>query len=256
MDAMPVLQAAGLQTNVEVIGKGPKLLMLHGWANTWESWLPVIPFLSDHFTLILPELPGCGKTETPTSGWSTQDHSLWLDDLCKNPVIGDSLSSAVGHSYGGKILLWNQSQASTIVFQKLILMDSSGIPAVLSSKQKLLTALATMTPAFLKGKLSTKIRGKVYSSFGVDSDYVVANEFQKQTLRIILKEDLTERLAKISAKTLLVWGKHDTSTPLWQGESMHTLIPLNQLKSYATGHFPHHEMPIPVGQDMLSFLQE
>lgn len=250
IDDMPTIQVTGLATNYEQIGSGPVLVLLHGWANAWEAWLPIIPYLSDHFTLVMPDLPGCGKTDTPSEGWSTARHALWLQDFMKQ----FSIDGVVGHSYGGKILLEYCSGQYEPQPAKIVLMDASGIPAVLNKKQQTLARLSALTPSFLKDKLSAKMRSTIYEQFGADSDYISANDFQKQTLTIVLKEDYTKKLAMIEQKTLILWGKEDESTPVWQGESMATLIPLNELRSFDAGHFPHHTYPKEVSEAIIKFL--
>lgn len=258
LNGMPQVLVGGLSTYYEQVGQGPVLLLLHGWANTWEAWIPVIPLLSDHYTLVMPDLPGCGKTATPSVGWDTAEHAKWLEALlAKLSTLNSPLSipAIVGHSYGGKILLEYCSGNYKPQPSKLILIDASGIPNILTGRQKLLRSLATYTPEFIKKSIGGKLRGKVYEKFGADSDYVWANEFQKKTLQLIVTEDYTEKLARIAQQTMILWGKGDTSTPLWQGESMHSLIPLNQLKVYDAGHFPHHTFPKEVSDAIIQFLQ-
>ncbi len=254
---MPIIQVAGLATNYERIGSGPALVLLHGWANAWEAWLPVIPYLSDHFTLIMPDLPGCGATQTPKVGWSTPQHAKWLHDFLTQLTSLDSslLSlSLVGHSYGGKILLEYCSGNYGLQPKKIVLIDASGIPAVLNKKQQTLAKLAALTPSFLKSKLNAKMRSTLYEQFGADSDYISANAFQSKTLQLVLKEDYTGNLAHIQQQALLLWGKSDDATPLWQAESMHQLIPQNKLVTSDAGHFPHHTHPKEVSDEIIRFL--
>ncbi len=41
-------------------GKGPAVLLLHGYAETSRMWRPLIPKLAEKFTVIAPDLPGIG----------------------------------------------------------------------------------------------------------------------------------------------------------------------------------------------------
>ncbi len=253
---MPTIQVAGLETYYEQIGSGPVLLLLHGWANAWEAWLPVIPFLSDHFTLILPDLPGCGRTGSPQEGWSTAQHARWLEALIHSlsqSVPEFELIGCVGHSYGGKMLLEFCSGNYEGVPNKIVLIDASGIPNVLNKKQQTLAYLSSLTPRFLKERLSHSVRAQIYTKFGAESDYITANAFQQQTLQKVLTEDYTTKLAKITQPTLLIWGKNDESTPLWQAESMHALLPYNELHVFDADHFPHHTYPEKVSADITTF---
>ena len=72
------VQVGGLTTKYEKIGAGPLFVLLHGWANNWEAWLPIVPALADRFTLIIPDLPGFGGSEGPQNGWTTLEFAHWL----------------------------------------------------------------------------------------------------------------------------------------------------------------------------------
>src|SRR3979411_2262773 len=46
-------------------GKGPPLLLLHGFSETHVMWHRVAPKLADKFTLIIADLPGYGASAIP-----------------------------------------------------------------------------------------------------------------------------------------------------------------------------------------------
>src|ERR1700692_2567317 len=48
-------------------GKGPPLLLLHGFSETHVMWHRVAPLLADAFTLIIADLPGYGWSDMPDS---------------------------------------------------------------------------------------------------------------------------------------------------------------------------------------------
>src|SRR5215831_14433628 len=48
-------------------GKGPPLLLLHGYPQTNVMWHRVAPALAAHFSLIIPDLPGYGWSDAPPS---------------------------------------------------------------------------------------------------------------------------------------------------------------------------------------------
>ncbi|MGX9080364.1 alpha/beta fold hydrolase, partial [Klebsiella pneumoniae] len=53
-------------------GKGPPLLLLHGFSSTHVMWHTVAPKLDDKFTLIIADLPGYGWSDMPASD---KDHT-------------------------------------------------------------------------------------------------------------------------------------------------------------------------------------
>lgn len=48
-------------------GVGPPLLLLHGYPQTHFSWHAVAPRLRDDFTLVIPDLPGYGRSDAPAA---------------------------------------------------------------------------------------------------------------------------------------------------------------------------------------------
>src|ERR1051325_6996139 len=64
-------------------GEGPPLLLLHGFSETHVMWHRVAPQLSDHFTLIIADLPGYGWSDMPRSD---EKHTAYTKHVVGNPV--------------------------------------------------------------------------------------------------------------------------------------------------------------------------
>lgn len=255
---MHQVQVGGLPYKYEMIGSGPLLVLLHGWANTWEAWLPLIPKLSDHYTLILPDLPGFGTNHDYEGGWTTLQYAQWLADFLKK-IMTDHENQPLylgGHSFGGKIAAFYCASGLTPTIERLILIDASGIPGKLSARQQLLQIASRLLPKRLKLKLSTRAKEKIYHALGAESDYLYANPLQQNTLSKILSEDITPILERIQTPTLLLWGTKNKFPPLSHGEIFHGKLKTSTLLTYTSGHFPHHEYPDQVAQDILSFLNQ
>ena len=255
---MAIVQVSSLSASYEVTGNGPTLFLLHGWANTWEAWLPVIPYLSDSFTVVAVDLPGFGNSQSPVAGWSTEDYAQWFEQFLS--AYGMTATSdpfyCAGHSFGGKILAYFTASDLSPQPRKQVLIDASGIRYSLSFKQQLLRMLSGAVPIRLKQSASKQFKERMYQSFGAETDYLAANPFQKETLRKILTEDVRELLPTISVPTLLIWGRLPKFPPLWHGEEFHRLIPGSQLKVVESGHFPHHDHPESVAETISTFLKD
>jgi pimeloyl-ACP methyl ester carboxylesterase len=52
----------------EIDGHGPPLLLIHGFGISFQIWNELRPYLRDHFTLIMVEMPGIGRTPAPAPG--------------------------------------------------------------------------------------------------------------------------------------------------------------------------------------------
>ena len=66
-------------------GAGPVLVLLHGIANSSQTWERVAPALSERFTLIAPDLLGHGESATPRGDYSLGAHASGVRDLLTAP---------------------------------------------------------------------------------------------------------------------------------------------------------------------------
>ena len=61
--------ANGITINYVRGGTGPTLVLLHGYPQTWYMWRHVMPTLAEHYTVIVPDLPGAGGSDAPPTGY-------------------------------------------------------------------------------------------------------------------------------------------------------------------------------------------
>jgi magnesium chelatase accessory protein len=97
------VQASGLDWHVQQMGQGPVLLLVHGTGSATHSWRDLAPLLAARFTVVAPDLPGHGFTESPDAqGLSLPGMALRLAALLDTMQIQPAL--AVGHSAGAAIV--------------------------------------------------------------------------------------------------------------------------------------------------------
>jgi hypothetical protein len=58
----------GLKLHYLTAGHGAAVILLHGYAETSRMWKPIMPRLSERFTVIAPDLPGIGDSAIPADG--------------------------------------------------------------------------------------------------------------------------------------------------------------------------------------------
>jgi pimeloyl-ACP methyl ester carboxylesterase len=84
-------------------GAGPPLVLIHGFCETGEIWRRFANKLANKFQVIVPDLPGFGKSPLPSRAFTIDEiGSLMLDWMGRwmpdQPVV-------IGHSLGGYVTL-------------------------------------------------------------------------------------------------------------------------------------------------------
>jgi len=242
-----------ISTHYQRLGKGPILVMLHGWGCDWQIFAPIIHLLSENFQLVIPDLPAFGQSHAPTQAWDTKDYSAWLTDFLTQ-VIGNKPYSLLGHSYGGKVAALYVATGQGPQPQQLLLCDASGIPTPLSLTKRVQQKILGLIPKNLKQRLPTKIRHQLLTLSGSSTDHFYSSPMQQQILRTVVSEDLRPILPQIQVPTLLLWGEVDLDTPLSHAQQFESLIPGAELATFAgVGHFPFIDQPTRFIAEVTSF---
>jgi pimeloyl-ACP methyl ester carboxylesterase len=117
-----------LKTNIDGVnlhylkaGSGPSVILLHGYTQTSHMWRPLIPTLSRKFTVIAPDLPGIGDSDTPAEGADVSRSAVLLRKLAKSLDAGKV--RVVGHDIG-LMVAYAYAAQFTKETEKLVLMDA------------------------------------------------------------------------------------------------------------------------------------
>jgi haloacetate dehalogenase len=87
-------------------GKGPPLLLLHGYAQTNVIWHRVAPALAEHFSLVIADLPGYGWSAVPEAGeghapYDKRSMAKAMVELMEK--LGHVRFRLAGHDRGGRV---------------------------------------------------------------------------------------------------------------------------------------------------------
>ena len=97
-----------VQLHYLTAGKGPAILLLHGFAETSRMWRPLIPKLAEKFTVIAPDLPAIGDSSIPADkidmiSSAERIHLLMRSQgLGKARVVGHDIGLMVAYAYAVK----------------------------------------------------------------------------------------------------------------------------------------------------------
>jgi pimeloyl-ACP methyl ester carboxylesterase len=119
--------AEGVKLHYLTSGRGPVVILLHGYAETSRMWKPLIPRLAGQFTVIAPDLPGIGDSGIPTDGLDMKAAAVRIHALAKS--LGVQKARVVGHDIGLMVAYAYAAQFPAEV-EKLALMDAflPGVP--------------------------------------------------------------------------------------------------------------------------------
>lgn len=210
------------------------LVFLHGWGGCWQSWYPILERLKKDFNLFAPDLPGFGQ-EPIKNAYHLNDYVDYVVKYIKNNKIKNPI--LIGHSFGGAITA-KIAIDKKISLSKIILVDAAAIRHPYSSFQKikfqLINSLKKIFP------FTQNIYYKIFKLQNSDYAALKNKPILRQTFKNVIQEDLTNELSKINTKTLIIWGKNDSSTPLSDGITMQKLIPNSSIKIFKdTSHFSY-----------------
>ena len=226
----------------EVMGEGNPVILLHGWLANLETMRPVANSLSQNFKVYLVDIIGFGKSELPDHPLNTNDFGDFLAEFInkldiKNPIL-------IGHSNGGRTII-NAVGRGIVSPRKVVLMDSAGLVPKRKPKYYMKVAIFKAGKCILNKipdiGIFKKIKEKLFNNVGSE-DYKTSAPVLRETMKIILNEDMSEMLPNIKVPTLLIWGTNDTATPIADAKKMESLIPDCGLVEYkGSGHFSYLE---------------
>ena len=233
----------GLNINYQIIGEGKPLLILHGWGSRSEKWQGVGELLSKKWLkVIIPDLPGFGNSQKPSSPWGLDDYCNFIEEFIK--FLNLDKFFLLGHSFGGALAV-KCSLKFPEKIDKLFLIGAACIRKK-NFKVRLLKFISKIfksPPFFIKKVFYRK------------SDYFSVEGVIKETYLKIIKEDLTDILSQVWIPTIIIWGKEDNTTPIKHACLIRSKINNSKLEIMpGVSHSPHLEAPEKLAEIITKFL--
>src|SRR5436189_4580141 len=79
-------------------GTGPVVVLLHGYAETSDSWAPLAAELVKSYTVVVPDLRGIGRSSRPVGGYDKKTQATDLRAVVT--ALGHDRASVVSHDIG------------------------------------------------------------------------------------------------------------------------------------------------------------
>jgi pimeloyl-ACP methyl ester carboxylesterase len=208
-------------------GSGEIIILVHGWGGSTESLENLQNLLSKKFCVYNLELPGHGDLSKLKKVYDFDMYVTYVKDFISS--LDTKVTAYIGHSFGGHIGMRIATDTDKL-FKNLVLINSSGLKPNNEEKKRFWKIFANVTKP-MKNLPGFKIGRRLFYKFIIrESDYINTSGLLKKTFQKIIESHIKESaLIKISNKTLIIWSKKDTYTPLWMGQKLHELIPRSEL---------------------------
>src|SRR5271169_6406984 len=106
----------GTRLHVRIGGKGPVVILLHGFADTGDMWAPLAAVLVKDHTVIIPDLRGMGLSAHPDTGYTKKNQALDIAGVMdalkvqKADLVTHDIGNMVGYAlaalYPARITRW------------------------------------------------------------------------------------------------------------------------------------------------------
>ena len=125
---MPLFDINDLQFNLERVGSGPPLVLLHGFTGSGASWGEHLKDFGEHFTCYAVDLIGHGKTESPMNAQRYRMERCVEDLLVLMDRLGIEQTALLSYSMGGRVALHLAAVAPERISALILESASPGIP--------------------------------------------------------------------------------------------------------------------------------
>ena len=232
----------------EDIGSGIPLVLVHGFLGSSDMWKPQIEFFKDNYRIIVPALPGFGKSSyiKPCDSIQCMAKSV-LDSLEKKEIKSFNL---LGHSMGGMIV----QEIAKLAGEKILKLICYGTGSIGNIPGRFETIDESREKLKINGLKNTAYR--IAKTWFIEEDkakyFYLCEEAGKQTtleaadngLVAMKKWNGFENLKKIKNETLIIWGDQDKAYNLNQIETLKNNILDSNIKIIkGCSHNAHLEKP-------------
>jgi pimeloyl-ACP methyl ester carboxylesterase len=120
------VQANDVSLYVRTGGHGPTVVLLHGYGETGDMWMPMAADLMRDHHVVIPDLRGLGLTSKPPGGFDKKTQAGDIADILA--VLGISQIDLVAHDIGNMVAFQFAAQHPEQV-RRLVLIDAP-VPGV------------------------------------------------------------------------------------------------------------------------------
>ena len=164
----------------------------------------------NNFSVVVPDLPGFGKSAVPPVPWSTENYCNFVEQFIQ--TIGLHDFCLLGHSFGGGVAATYAAKFPSRL-KKLVLF-ASAVFREKTAKQTIFRVVASVLKMFSFLPFYGLLRKAFYRFIVRKSDYPYVSETMKETYKKVIGDDLSSYFPSIQTPTLIIWGDKDDVIPV------------------------------------------
>lgn len=240
-----VLRVNGIEMYYESSGKGPPLVLLHGFNNSGATWAGMVPEFARAYQVIVPDLRGHGRSTNPTKQFTHRQSAL--DVFALLDALGITRFKAMGISSGGMTLIHMATHQPSRVDAMVLIGTTIYFPEQARAIMRAAT-IESLTPDVFERRRQIHKRGdeqirELQQQFHGFKDSYDDMNFTRPYL------------STVSARTLIVHGDRDQFFPVEIPLEMYRSIPNALLWIIPQGgHVPIFDPWVPFAPTALKFL--
>jgi pimeloyl-ACP methyl ester carboxylesterase len=254
--------ARGARIRFSEAGDGPPLVLIHDYLASRMAWEEVVPRLATRFHVIAPDLPGFGDSEKPPPGRYRYDFGGFAESIVDLlAAIGLGRVSLCGHAMGGAVALMLAATYPHVV-DKLVLVNPLVYPPRPDAVSRIASVplLGPLVFKQLYGRALFRSRFHGSTERHVDRlfeifDVPAAREAAYATMLSMLDtRPLTASVPRVTAPTLVAWGRSYRAYPVEQGRRLARELGRARFEVFDCGTSPAEECPEAFATSVMAFL--
>lgn len=237
---------------------GTRVIALHGWFGTGQSWLPTLRWLNPaDYTWALPDYRGYGTRIGDAGDYTI--HEVASDALGLADDLGWDTFDLVGHSMGGKVAQLVAASAPTRVRRVVAVTPVPPGPLPFDDDARRLFRRAA-TDMANRAQIVAASTGHRHSRGFVDAVVAESRQSRAEAFGRYFEswsgDDITDLVAGLKVQLHVVVGEHDNALT---AETMRAALlphyPNSGMQELAgAGHYPIYETPVALATAIDGFL--
>lgn len=259
---MEFQQVGGLFVRYNDVGSGEPVLLIHGLGGSIESWINNTGELAKSLRVIAVDLPGFGLSDKPKMNYTIKFYQEFVARFLK--ILKLEEVSIVGSSLGGHVAAEVAINHPGLVKRLVMISPPGALPRSFKGTPALMRYSKVINA---KSVRQVRRALSAVDNKPVDDSYAqivyqkmsmpgAREAFLSALLGSAKAPRLNNRLHKIKASTLVLWGKEDIMIPVRFAEPFVNMKNCRIIMLENCGHRPHVDRPALFNKLVVDFLAE